>query len=346
MERAIPVGAFFSMMLMARLTIGGCVNDLDCSGALVCIDGECRDKKGTGPTESPPPVSEATPPPAAEPATPTTPPPTETTPGSAGSAAVVVTPLVYEALPAEPAPAEIPADSAPSVVVVDQTARPPAGPAGRAPCTAAADCAEGQSCEGGTCADKPAVGQEKETGEPPERDKVDDGWALGGGVTGFISLAPINAFSALSIVNIDKAVPAVPFGASSLMFVIAMGPLVNGSSKSARSTGVPGVLGLRIPAWITWALSVTNGFVMIGLGAGQVGVHPAHLAATLSLANGSMILFSVESIVTHAQAHRMMRMQGSPAQISGAPVSFSPTISPVAGMAGISGGVAGLGGTF
>jgi hypothetical protein len=173
---------------------------------------------------------------------------------------------------------------------------------------------------------------------------VDDGWALGGGIAGLITTIPVTVLSTLAMVNIDDNVPAIPFGGTALGFVMSTGPVVHAAGASARNrAGVKGLLGLRIPAWILYGLTIGVGVSLLVVGVAHGSIYMWQIATAMGMGDLSLALFSADALVARSQVRQRM---GARSPSRAAPMALAPVVAPFNSHTGTAGGVIGLGGAF
>ncbi len=185
---------------------------------------------------------------------------------------------------------------------------------------------------------------------------LDDGWAYGASIAGFVSLAPFLALGIATIVTTDNwdyesEVPT-GLGAGAYIIFMTMGPVVAAGGKSARrGAGVEGLPGLRIGAWVGYGLTGIAGLVAIGLGAADEPLPKVVPALLVSLGAISLTMFSVEALLSHKQARE--KIEGAQSGWSKrSRVALVPVVAPLVtanrgtGMMQVRGATLGLGGTF
>ncbi len=205
-------------------------------------------------------------------------------------------------------------------------------------CVRDTDCAGHWVCRQGVCQD-PVMMSEGSATSPGSGSA---GWALGGAIAGFVSVAPIVGLGAASAATSDEQLPALPLGGVTTLFIAVMAPVTFGAGKSARRAGfVRGSVGLRVGGWISYGLSLVNAFALIGLGAAELEVMPWQIGLTTGIGALSVIFFATDALISRRQA------LSSVGALEGRHVaSLAPVLAPVIGPDGAAGGIVGVGGTF
>ncbi|MCP4599867.1 MAG: hypothetical protein GY847_04880 [Proteobacteria bacterium] len=307
MHRVVLISVMLLLVFISSIANAECERDIDCDGDLKCLDGECKGESEEDSAETNEAVS-------GEPQLESEP---ESEPESKSS---------------EPEPAQEEAASTASETVPG------------AQCGKDTDCKGLRICNNGVCEDPhPQETDQPQLGSTDER-PLSAGWALGGAICGFIGLGAVTGLGAAAAVTADDTIPSIPLGAAATVTLAVMGPLTFAGGKSARrGAGVRGILGLRIPGWITWGISLGNALVLIGVGV-SVDVPPWQIMVTTIIGDLSLILFSVDALVSRSQAKRVIRENAHKSDHHN--VALSPLLAPVYGPDGVSGGILGLGGSF
>ncbi len=305
MNRVVCIFVAFVLVFISSSATAECVQDIDCTGDLKCIDGECKslDQGNVAkPVEVAPKEIKSEPEPAAE---------------------------------AEPSKKE---------PVLSETA-PETAPVVQMQCGRDLDCKGVRICNKGVCEDPQQQAQPEPVDTQHDTRPPSAGWALGGAICGFVGMGAMTGLGAASAVTAYDVIPSVPLGASAVVTMAVMGPISFAGGKSARrGAGVRGALGLRITGWIAYGSALGNGLALIAVGASDGYVPPWLIALTTAIGDASLIMFSVDALVSRSQAMRVIKES---AHGSNRPlVSLAPVLAPVYGPDSVSGGVLGLGGSF
>lgn len=317
-----------SILLYSAQGRAQCTVDTECKGDRVCENGVCVSLGGTAPQPEPALAAQAEPTPISAPV-----------PDEALADASASTPAGAEATSAEPAPTP---PAAPAPPAAGPATPAPALSAGE-PCVDNAGCQGGEYCSGGSCVPMAAPA-------PLPPPAPSDGWALGGAIVGFVGIGVTTGLGIPSAITSDELVPSLPLGVAATVTIGAMAPIAHAGGKSARrGGGVRGALGLRIPAWIAYGVSLMDALVLIGLGAAEVDItYAPFIASTVALGDLALAFFAADALVARSQARA--KMAETPSATTAArrspPPRLSPTLAPVPGIDGFSGAVLGVGGAF
>ncbi len=237
----------------------------------------------------------------------------------------------------------------------------------RAGCDKDADCKGDRICVNGECtapAQQPAVvpapvivsppppvyAPQPATYAPPAssypaHERIRAGWARGAGITGLV-FAPIvlgmmiGAAVTLPEHGHDSAIPAAPLGGTALILHIIGGALAGGGANSAR--GVDHMLGLSIPGWILYGITIAYVILEFAIGYGLEGPPPAVVVGVGgALSFTSIVLLSLDGIVRGSRANsRLEEMEEQQRRPLG--VTLVPVLTPVRNgsqVVGLSGGL-------
>jgi len=173
---------------------------------------------------------------------------------------------------------------------------------------------------------------------------VDPGWALAGAIVGFVGMAVAGGLGGAAAAIYDAGLATGLLGFSSIVTVAATGPIAFAGGKSARRTGVPGVLALRVLSWVTYGSCLANGITILALGAAGFSVPAWPMITTAVLGVTSLMLFAIEALKCHKQAKSGNTTARSDSDEKH--VTLAPGVAPVLGSEGVAGGVVGLVGQF
>jgi hypothetical protein len=208
-------------------------------------------------------------------------------------------------------------------------------------CSKDADCKGNRICEQSVCVEPRSAAP-----VTPER-PLSDGWALGGGIMGLVTVAPFTGLGIAAALTNEDTIPSVPLGGSATVLAAIVSPLVFGSGRSARRGAmVRGVVGLRVTGWVSYGLCLGNAIVMIALGLSDVFVPSWEIVLATVIGDISLISFSIDALVSHKQAKRAIEAQVGNVSKSDSFLTLSPAVAPVKSESGVTGGVLGLVGSF
>ncbi len=174
-------------------------------------------------------------------------------------------------------------------------------------CTKDTDCKGNRVCVNGECVEPSSqTGGSLTTSGANVEGSQWTGWGNGAGVAGFVFSPVILGLSIGSTIarsQSDDAVPSAPLGITSQLLCDIAVPVVAAGGSSSRHTGAHGLLGLRIPGWISFGLSNAFLAIILGIAAGGGGAPPpAVLLSEGILSTTSCVLLSTDALVSKSQA--------------------------------------------
>lgn len=207
------------------------------------------------------------------------------------------------------------------------------------------DCKAKRVCSAGTCQDaakRPTMG-----------------WALEASVIGYVGAAAVGGLTIYAALHPEDLLPSIPLAASATLVTIIAAPSVKTGSQSVRDpNGVPGSLTLRAIGWLSFGIHICGSLALAAaipfhwINENEEGErwtpNKSWIVANGIVGMASLIVLASEALVARHQVLSKPPPQASQQKPARAAEKLSLAFftAPTAIAGGISGGVAGLAGTF
>lgn len=172
-------------------------------------------------------------------------------------------------------------------------------------CTKDVDCKGDRVCVNGECVEsvKSTTGTASGSSETSDN-SGSAGWAFGAAIAGYAS-APIILGLGISSAATTGTDASLPLGISAFTVAVVALPIIAVGGASARlHTKARGVLGLRIPGYITYGLALANGAVLVGLGIAGATISPAPIITCSVLGAAGCTLMATDALISGSQAKK------------------------------------------
>ena len=165
--------------------------------------------------------------------------------------------------------------------------------------------------------------------EPRLGRRESTGWGIGAGIVGFVFMPFAIGLGVGSYATSGPGkglIPSIPLGASALLIMTVMVPVVAGGGSSSRHGEGHGVTALRIISWILYGITEVLGVAVIVASVVGADLHDA-IPPLVAVGGTSLLMMSIDSLVSGITAKASSHEESS--------MGFG--ISPIASREGVSG---------
>jgi hypothetical protein len=126
------------------------------------------------------------------------------------------------------------------------------------------------------------------------------------GIIGYAMAGPVLGLATASAFSEDWITGGILGGMATVGFGV-MAPLIAGKARKTREiTGVEGLYGARLTAWILYGITMTNAVISLGLNAWEIEVPDASVIALGIMGGVSSVLFGLDAMKTASQSERLV----------------------------------------